>query len=122
LQNIEQVETRKIIRQKKLKKDCEKKDKKEKIKKLNKSTSNKKKKKKKINEKLEKEKNVGKKHAQFINSYKKTNLLSIFDTSFLKKNISRAIKSFNHLVKNYSCDLVVIASPDQTQLNHNYSF
>lgn len=70
--------------------------------------------KKKINVSVSGFGNVGKKHAQFIKSYKKTNLLSIFDTSFLKKNISRAIKSFNHLVKNYSCDLVVIASPDHS--------
>ena len=65
--------------------------------------------KKKINVSVSGFGNVGKKHAQFVKSYKKTKLLSIFDTSLLKKNSLNSAKSFNHLVKNDNCDVVVIA-------------
>ena len=70
--------------------------------------------KKKINVSVSGFGNVGKKHVQFIKNYKKAKLLSIFDTSPLKKNIFRSTKRFNDLLKNYNCDLVVIASPDHS--------
>jgi len=71
--------------------------------------------KKKINISISGLGNVGKKHAEFVKKYNKSKLLSIFDTSLLKKkNDKNIVRSYTNLVKNDNCDVVVIASPDHS--------